>query len=199
MSDAFCLNHGFNCLIPHILPWGDILKRSLKVWQIAGFVFTGIAGVLFHFLYDWTNGSIFVAAFSAVNESIWEHMKLLFFPMFVFALVEYKCIGKDYENFWCAKLTGILTGLLLIPILFYTYSGVLGVTADWFNIVIFFIAAGAAYYLETLLFKNQTMLCKTPLVAFAFLYLIALLFVVFTFVQPKIPLFRDMSTGNYGI
>ena len=152
-----------------------------------------------HFLYDLTNSSLIVAPFSAVNESIWEHMKLLFFPMFVFALVEYKYIGKDYENFWCAKLAGVLTGLLLIPILFYTYSGVLGVTVDWFNIVIFFIAAGAAYYLETLLFKNQTILCKTPLVAFALLCLIALLFVIFTFVQPKIPLFMDMSTGNYGI
>lgn len=146
-----------------------------------------------------TNSSLIVAPFSAVNESIWEHMKLLFFPMFVFALVEYKYIGKDYENFWCTKLAGVLTGLLLIPILFYTYSGVLGVTVDWFNIVIFFIAAGAAYYLETLLFKNQTILCKTPLVAFALLCLIALLFVIFTFVQPKIPLFMDMSTGNYGI
>jgi hypothetical protein len=146
-----------------------------------------------------TNSSLIVAPFSAVNESIWEHMKLLFFPMFVFALVEYKYIGKDYETFWCTILTGILTGLLLIPILFYTYSGVLGVTVDWFNIVIFFIAAGAAYYLETLLFKNQTILCKTPLVAFALLCLIALLFVIFTFVQPKIPLFMDMSTGNYGI
>ena len=152
-----------------------------------------------HFLYDLTNSSLIVAPFSAVNESIWEHMKLLFFPMFVFALVEYKYIGKDYENFWCTKLAGVLTGLLLIPILFYTYSGVLGVTVDWFNIAIFFIAAGAAYYLETLLFKNQTILCKTPLVAFTLLCLIALLFVVFTFVQPKIPLFIDMSTGKYGI
>ena len=126
-------------------------------------------------------------------------MKLLFFPMFVFSLIEYKYVGKDYENFWCTKLAGILTGLLLIPVLFYTYTGALGATADWFNIVIFFIAAGAAYYLETKLLKNQTVLCKKPSVAFAMLCLIALLFVVFTFVQPKIPLFIDMSTGKYGI
>lgn len=75
------------------------MKKSLKFWQIGGFVFTAIAGVLLHFLYDWTNQSIIVASFSAVNESIWEHMKLLFFPMFVFALIEYKFIGKNYENF----------------------------------------------------------------------------------------------------
>ena len=175
------------------------MKRSLKLWQIGGFIFTGIGGVLLHFLYDWSGQSIIVAPFSAVNESIWEHMKLLFFPMFLYALIEYKYIGKDFGNFWCAELIGTLTGLFLIPIIFYTYSGILGTTADWFNIAIFFIAAGAAYYLEYLLMKNEIDLCKSPNVPFAALCLTAVLFVVLTFVQPKIPLFRDMMTGQYGI
>ena len=175
------------------------MKKSLKLWQIGGFVFTGIAGVLLHFLYDWTDNSIIVAPFSAVNESIWEHMKLLFFPMFVFALVEYKFIEKYYENFLCAKLAGTITGLLLIPIIYYTYTGVLGINADWFNIVIFFIAAGVAYYLENLLMRNKLSFCKSSCVAFVILCFIAVLFVVMTFIQPKIPLFQDMTTGNYGI
>ncbi len=175
------------------------MKKSLKLWQIGGFVFTGIAGVLLHFLYDWTDNSIIVAPFSAVNESIWEHMKLLFFPMFIFALIECKFIGKKYGNFWCAKLAGTITGLLLIPIIYYTYTGVLGINADWFNIVIFFIAAGVAYYLENLLMRNKLGFCKSSCVAFVILCFIAVLFVVMTFIQPKIPLFQDMTTGNYGI
>ncbi len=175
------------------------MKKSLKLWQIGGFVFTGTAGVLLHFLYDWSGQSIIVAPFSAVNESIWEHMKLLFFPMFVFALIEYKLIGKKFENYWCAKLVGTLTGLLLIPIIYYTYTGSLGVKADWFNVIIFFIAAGAGYCLENLLLKNNFNFCKSSFIAFIILCLIAVLFVVMTFVQPEIPLFQDMTTGNYGI
>lgn len=174
------------------------MKVSLKLWQIGGFLFTGIAGVLLHFLYDWTNQSIFFAPFSAVNESIWEHMKILFFPMFLFALIEYKFIGNDFENFWCAKFIGIITGLLIIPILYYTYTGVLGVNKDWFNIVIFFIAAGVAYLFECLILNNK-FFCKSPMIAFVVLCLIAVIFVIMTFVQPKIPLFRDMTTGKYGI
>lgn len=175
------------------------MKRLFKLWQIGGFVFTGIAGVMLHFLYDWTNQCIFVAPFSAVNESIWEHMKLLFFPMFVFSLVEYKFFGKDYENFWCAKLFGITAGLLLIPIIYYTYTGALGVNADWFNIVIFFTVAGIVCYLEILLLKNKTDFLKSPLIAFVLLCLLAVMFIAMTFVQPKIPMFQDMSTGKYGI
>ena len=175
------------------------MKKSLKQWQISGFIFASITGVLLHFLYDWTKQSILVAPFSAVNESIWEHMKLLFFPMFVFGLAENKFIGRIYNNFWRAKLAGTLIGLLVIPTIYYAYTGALGVNADWFNIVIFFIAAAIAYYLETLLMKSDINFCKSSTMAFKILCIIAVLFIVLTFVQPKIRLFQDMSTGKYGI
>ncbi len=155
--------------------------------------------MLLHFLYEWTNKNIIAALFSAVNESIWEHMKLLFFPLFVFALVEYKFIGKKYENYWCVKLLGTAVGLLLIPALYYTYTGALGVKADWFNILIFFFAVGAVYFIEYQLLKNEMFYCSSPLAAFAFLCLIGIAFVMLTFIQPEIPLFADPVTGLYGI
>lgn len=175
------------------------MKKSLKIWQIGGFVFTSAAGTLLHFLYDWTKQSIIVAPFSAVNESTWEHMKLLFFPMLVFAFIENRYIGKRYENYWCSKLIGAVSGLIIIPLLYYTYTGALGVSADWFNITIFFIAAAAAYYIETQLLKRENNICKSQIGCLVILCLIAAAFIVFTFIQPEIPLFKDPSTGQYGI
>lgn len=175
------------------------MNRSVRLWQIIGFVFTGIAGVLLHFLYEWTNESVIAAPFSAVNESIWEHMKLLYFPLFVFAVIEYRFVGKKYENYWCVKLLGTAVGLLSIPSLYYTYTGALGVKADWFNILIFFLAAGAVYFIEYQLLKNGIGYCVSPLAAFTVLCLTGLAFIVLTFVQPKIPLFGDPITGLYGI
>ena len=175
------------------------MKKSLKLWQIAGFIFTAIGGVLLHFLYDWTKQSPVVAPFSAVNESTWEHMKLFFFPTFIFTIIEKNKIGREYGNFNCAKLAGTLTGLLLIPVIYYTYTGILGVSADWFNITIFFIAAAVAYYTEYKLIKNHTLSCKYPQTAFTVLCLIASAFIILTFVQPKIPLFQDPVTRQFGI
>ena len=54
-----------------------ILMKALTKWQISGFIFTGVFGVLLHFLYGWTGENVLVALFSAVNESVWEHMKLV--------------------------------------------------------------------------------------------------------------------------
>ncbi len=174
------------------------MKKVLSKWQIAGFIFTGIAGVLLHFLFEWTGENPFVAAFSAVNESTWEHMKILFFPMFVFAIAESRYIGKDYKNFWCAKLLGILLGLVLIPVLFYTLGGVFGILPDWVNIAIFFIAAAAGFYVETRLMENGMVNCGQRGTGLLILCVIALAFVVFTFSPPEIPLFLDPVSNNYG-
>lgn len=173
------------------------MKKSLAFWQFAGFVFTGVMGTLLHFLYDWT-GSTFAALFSAVNESVWEHMKLLFFPMLVFALFESRYFAKDYKSFWCAKLIGILAGLTAIPLMYYTYTGALGVSADWFNIAIFFIAAAVSYIIETRLMKSDKSFCLSPTVAIIILCVIAVLFMFFTFSPPEIPLFQDPTTKLYG-
>lgn len=173
------------------------MKKSLTFWQFLGFVLTGSVGTLLHFLYGWT-GSDFVALFSAVNESIWEHMKILFFPMFIFAIIESRYFAKDYNNFWCAKLIGILVGLTVIPTMYYTYIGALGISADWFNIGIFFISAAVVFIIETRLMKGDKEFCLSQTAAIVILCIIAVLFMIFTFAPPQIPLFQDPITKLYG-
>ena len=174
------------------------MKRSISLWQMGGFIFTSALGTFLHFLFDLTGGNVVAALFSAVNESIWEHLKLLFYPMLLFAAIEYRFWGKEYPGFWCVKLKGALLGLILIPALFYTYSGILGVTADWFNVTIFFIAAGAVYYWETRQFLQNKPCRLGDRVSITILVLIAGLFTVFTFLTPHIPFFQDPVTGTYG-
>jgi len=174
------------------------MKKLLSAWQIGGFVFTVVAGVILHFLFGWTNESVLVAPFSAVNESIWEHMKLVFFPMLVFAFIESRFIGKEFKNFWCAKLVGIVLGTVLIPVLYYTINGALGPTPDWVNIAIFVVSAAIGYLAENLILKKCNLSCKSSAGAIAVLVAVALLFVVFTFATPQIPIFQDPISGTYG-
>lgn len=173
------------------------MKRSIGLWQLVGFAVTSLGGTLLHFLYDWTD-SLLVAPFSGVNESTWEHMKLLFWPMFIYATVQ-SFFFRDREDFWCVKRNGILLGLVLIPVIFYTYNGVIGQSPDWINIAIFFVSAAIAYLYETRQFNNGTTTCKNPKLSIALLCLIAVLFVVFTFATPEIGIFKDPLTGTYGI
>ena len=53
---------------------------SLKT-NLFRFIFISVLGVLLHFTYEWSGNNPIVGLFSATNESTWEHLKLLFFPM----------------------------------------------------------------------------------------------------------------------
>ncbi len=174
------------------------MRRSIGLWEMLGFGITSIGGTLLHFLYEWFGDAVWIAPFSGVNESTWEHMKLLFFPTFVFAIVQ-SFFFKEREAFWCVKLRGILLGLTAIPVLFYTYNGVIGKSPDWINITIFFISAALAYLYETKLFNSSKLKCKHTKAAFASLCVIALFFIIFTFRTPQIGIFKDPLTGTYGI
>ena len=174
------------------------MKRTSSLWQWAGFALTTLGGTLLHFLYDWTGGSLLASPFSGVNESTWEHMKLLFWPLFLFALVQW-LFFKDRGNYWCVKLAGILVGLVLIPVLFYTYNGAIGKSPDWFNIAIFYVSAALVFLFEWWAFRKDRLPCRHPRLAFAAICLIGVLFVVFTFKPPQLPLFQDPITGTYGI
>lgn len=174
------------------------MKQSVGLWQLVGFSVVSLVGTVLHFLYEWLDETVWIAPFSGVNESTWEHMKLLFWPMLLFAIIQ-SIFFREIKDFWCVKLRGILLGISLIPIIFYTYNGVISHSPDWINIAIFFISAATAYIYETKLLKSELRSCKSSKIAMTILALVALLFVVFTFVTPKIGIFKDPTSGTYGL
>ena len=174
------------------------MKRTAWIWELFGFAVTALGGTLLHFLYEWLGEAVWIAPFSGVNESTWEHMKLLFWPMLIFALIESLFFG-EYKSFWCIKLRGTVLGLMLIPIIFYTYNGVIGKSPDWVNIAIFFISAATAFIYEARELYRDRIKCDNPRRALTLLALIASLFVIFTFMTPELGIFRDPITGTYGI
>lgn len=174
------------------------MKRDIPLWQFGGFVFTALLGTVLHFLYDWTNEALLVSLVSGINESTWEHMKLLFFPLAAFAVIQSFYFG-DIASFWQIKLLGTLLGLTLIPVLFYTYNGAFGKSPDWLNITIFFVAAAITFWWETHRLQHNSTPIAPAGVAVAGFVLLGALFITFTFAPPPLPLFRDPINGSYGI
>lgn len=169
-------------------------------WQLGGFLFVCAAGTALHFLYQWSGESVAAAPFAAVNESVWEHMKLLFWPMLLWAGAERAVLGGYSRGFWPAKALGTLLGLALIPALYYTYTGTLGVSVMWVDIAIFFVAAAAAFLAETrMLARDWRCRGGARASALVLLLLLSAAFVLCTFVPPRFPLFRDPVTGFYGL
>jgi hypothetical protein len=174
------------------------MKKTSILWQAGGFALVTLGGTLLHFLYEWTGGSPWVAPFSGVNESTWEHMKLLFWPLVLVAVAQYPFF-RENVNYWCVKSMAILLGLLLIPVLYYTYNGAFGKSPDFINIAIFYLVAALVFGFEFWAFQtHRPRRCQTG-IALAGILLLAVIFILFTFRTPRLPLFQDPVTGAYGL
>ena len=176
------------------------MRKRINHWELIGFGFVCLTGTAGHFLYDWSGGNRFVGALFAVNESTWEHMKLLFTACFLFCLIECFSLAREIENFLSAKAAGILAGLIAIPTVFYTLRGCFGTLPDWMNISIFFLAAAIAFFVSATVMKRGLFWGGVwQGVGFLLLWALLFAFIRFTFSPPQLPLFQDPLTLAYGI
>lgn len=162
--------------------------NQLKRYTIIGTIFVIILGALAHFFYDWSNQNVIVGLFAPVNESTWEHMKLAFFPMLLFSVIAIPRLKENYPCITSSLLSGILIGTVLIPVIFYSYTGILGYNVfilDLLTFVFAIIIAFCAVYRFALSCRMQNVI--TPLCVFVCVFFV--FFVLFTFYPPHIGLF----------
>jgi hypothetical protein len=176
-----------------------IVKKSVLRWELGGIVFIVVLGSLLHFVFEWSGDAIPVAPFAAVNESVWEHLKLAFWPALVYAALEYGRFGKSANNFRFAKTLGIYLMPITIVVLFYSYKSILGYGLLIADIAIFVIAVIVGQLVSYKLLTASPLPAKLNRFAPIALVVLGILFVVFTFYPPQVPLFRDSVTGGYGI
>ena len=176
------------------------MKKQLLGWGTAEFLVISALGPLLHMTYEWSGQQRWTAFFSAVNESTWEHMKLLFVPVFLLTLLEVLTVGREWQNFLAVRTASLLAGLLTIPVLFYTYTGILGKSVMWVDIAIFFIAALVTVWLHGRWLSEGRLSVRWQQTAgLLLLFLLAFAFLSWTFEPPQLGLWQDPTTGGYGL
>lgn len=155
--------------------------------KIITIIITVLLGTFLHFLYQWSGNNDVAALFSAVNESTWEHLKLLFFPFLLVSIMEYICTKPDFKKFLSSRCIGLLWGLLSIIVLFYTYTGIYK-NVDWVNIVIYIISVIISFCISDKLY-NKAESPMPPALSVSIILILTLMFFVFTFYPPDINLF----------
>ena len=175
-------------------------NRKIAAWQIAGFIFTVIVGTLLHFTYEWSGNLQAVGLFSAVNESVWEHFKMLIVPTVVFTLIEFFAYGRKLPCFLPVRFWSLIIGILLIAAGFYTYTGAVGKEILAVDIILFLAAAYVVYRrsYKKLIEDSICSAASVFLAVLGFAVIIALI-IMFTLNAPELPLFRDPASGTYGI
>ena len=174
-------------------------RRRILFYESAGIVFIIVFGSILHFTFEWSGHQAIVGVFSAVNESVWEHLKLGFWPAIVFALIEFKYLKKATNNFLFGKTVGIYLIPVIITVLFYSYTAILGESLLVIDILTFIIAVIVGQLVSYRLLTGKPLPYNLDRVSLIALLLLSLAFVLFTFYPPQLAMFQDPITGEYGI
>ena len=176
------------------------MGKRLNFWPLAGFLTVSALGTLAHFAYEWSGKQLLAGAFCAVNESTWEHMKLLVVPWTVWSLVEAVALRGSRRPVLPARAVGLLAGVAAIPVVYYTYTGALGVSSMIVDVLLFQAAVLLGAWISWRIMKSGKCMSFT-LSVFGLLILLGIwaLFVWWTYDPPQLPLFTDPVTGQTGI
>lgn len=165
-----------------------------------GFFIVGIFGCINHFVYKISGFNPIIGIFAPINESTWEHLKLLFFPYILYTFAEYFIYGKNINGFIFSRTKGLLAGLVFIPAGFYTYTAILGTNYFIVDILLFFISVYLSFRISTAAInkKIKTGISRT-ISALLLITGITILFIGFTFYPPAAPLFENpiITTSLY--
>lgn len=158
-----------------------------KSRNILRYLFVVALGVFLHFAYELSDGNPIVGLFSLVNESIWEHLKLIFFPMLILTLWDVFTNQRNNLCFLPARTLGTLVGMAFIVIVYYTITGILGFQTAWLNILIYLLGVLFAFWVEKKLFHRcNTISVKVAIVLWV---LFLILFIIFTIAPPSLGIF----------
>ena len=93
---------------------------TLKKIKIINIILFFALSFLWHFMYDWFPNFL-TSIFFPVNESIWEHMKIIFGVIVFGSLISLILMNKfhiKYNNFYVEIITKAVLGVLFYLIIF---------------------------------------------------------------------------------
>jgi hypothetical protein len=173
--------------------------KRVATYEIVGMLFIIFLGSALHFTYELSGKLTVVATFSAMNESVWEHLKLAFWPSLIWMLIEYVPLKKQTNNFLIAKTLGTNLMVVIIPIIFYSYTSITGKSIFAIDITSFIVAVVVGQIVSYKLLKKNQLPRITDKVAIVMLIVLGIAFIVFTFYPPHLPIFQDPISRGYGI
>ena len=173
--------------------------QSIHYWEKRGVVFILLIGSCLHFVFEWSGRWVPLALIAAVNESVWEHLKLAFWPGILWTFIESQALKINKLSLWAIKAYSLLIPMLFIPAAFYIYTRVVGSNFFIVDISLFIIAVILAQLCSMRLLLRDSYSKTVVFFGLLLLMLQLVLFSLFTFFPPDHALFIEERTGMKGM
>ena len=169
-----------------------MLKRiKPETYTLIGILVLFVVGSLFHFLYSLTGECFIIGLFVPINESIFEHTKMVVLPIFIWWFIFYLFRKKDlFVNAWfTSAFIAMISAIIVIPMLFYFYSQAFGIESLVIDILILLVSLAIGQILGLHYYRHG----KGIEYHFAIFLMIVIiiLFAFFTINPPAFPIFNS--------
>ncbi len=165
------------------------MRRSNHgIWLVWGI--TALIGTGWHFLYDWLPFQL-VGMVAPVNESVWEHLKLLFWP-FLLACPFLVQRGRNAQRAWGACFAAMLLMPALLLGIYYPLRAGFGVQTEMMPIVLYYLVLAAGFWITHRLSGVAAMERWAGVLLMAVGFYVACL-IVFSVAAPPLPIFQAPS------
>lgn len=171
-------------------------SKKIKIISVIG---TFIMSFLVHFLYSEFSNTLF-SIFFPVNESIWEHMKILFTSILLYSIIEYILLKKyniKHNNFLISSFTKAILSIPIYLIMFLPFYYRYGENMP----IIFIMMIITFLIVEYISYKilNFNELKYQNYVAIFLIIICYIIFGYLTYNPIKTHLFFDTNEEKYGI
>lgn len=171
----------------------------MKKIKIIGIFVIFLLSFISHFMYEWFPCRIF-SIFFPVNESIWEHMKLIVTPVLFFSIFEnifYKKRNILVNNFILSYSISTILGIVIYLILYLPSHYVIGHNI-FISIGLLFITFIIIEIINYYIMKYRD-IKHSKIIGLVIIVVMYIIFGYLTYNPPKIDLFYDTSKNIYGI
>lgn len=179
------------------------IKDPIKNYIIWGIVVIFVLSSFMHFLYDISGKMIIFAIISPINESIWEHLKITLLPTIIWWIITYNILKKykemDFKKWIFSSIISFVVGIIFILIFYYFYSGAFGIQSVFLDVLGLLIGITFGQLVALKIYNDAKISPVYYYIVFTAFIILIVMFITFTFETPHIPLFKDLSTGKYGL
>jgi hypothetical protein len=174
-------------------------EKKVLIWELIGILFVTIVGSLFHFVFEWLGNWGPIGGFFPVNESVWEHLKLPFWSLLIFGLIEYNFVKDETSNLIIGKTIASIIGIATILIVFYSYTSIFGIELLVVDILSFILGVVFGQLASYKIITKEKLSNWILYMSWIIIIVLGLIFFLFTYITPHLPIFQDSGTGLYGI
>lgn len=162
------------------------MVRKYEAWGVLAAFSTSI---LLHFLYT-TTGIFAFTPFSAVNESLWEHLKIIYFGIFFYGIYEYFKGMKKFTNFLFGKAAGLLIAPLFVIIVYYIYTYFTGESILWIDISTALVSILLSHLISSTIVGVSRDLSRYKPLGVMLIIVMTFSFIIFTYFPPEAKIFN---------